>query len=211
MTNSTHQCPSGLRQRTDGSIRSCAINSNTASCSQIFLPGNGLNYSRVCGRIRGYQVGSPDTFHLSTQQPNLGINDDYVDGVSLTHGNPRRHIWTFAAGLDEVASVPQLNCLCTNSNSRDRATPSPTFVGNDYFCDTGSSGAFVNGFFYSSNPLWDGAGCGHLNTCCTFNTPPWFYKELPQPTTDNIEMRVCRDQAVNDEGVAIDMIEIYVQ
>ncbi len=34
--------------------------------------------------------------------------------------------------------------------------------------------------FYNEDPLWDGAGCGPLNT---FNNPPWFYKELPEPTT----------------------------
>ncbi len=55
---------------------------------------------------------------------------------------------------------------------------------------------FRNGFFYGGDPLWDGAGCGPLNTCCTFNNPPWFYKELPAPTTDDIEMRVCKDQQV---------------
>ena len=25
------------------------------------------------------------------------IDDAYVDGVSLTHGSPQQHIWTFAA------------------------------------------------------------------------------------------------------------------
>ena len=48
-------------------------------------------------------------------------------------------------------------------------------------------------FFYECDSLWDGAGCGPLNTCCTFNNPPWFYKELPEPTTDDIEMRVCKE------------------
>ncbi len=56
------------------------------------------------------------------------------------------------------------------------------------------------------DPLWDGAGCGPLNTCCTFNNPPWFYKELPEPTTDDIEMRVCQDHGSIDEEIAIDII-----
>ncbi len=83
-------------------------------------------------------------------------------------------------------------------------------MGNDYFCDTGSEGQ-IESIFYGDDPLWDGAGCGPLNTCCSFNNPPWFYKELPEPTTDDIEMRVCTDQRSTNEDIAIEKIDIYVQ
>ena len=83
----------------------------------------------------------------------------------------------------------------------------------DYFCDTGLE-TFSDGDppgFVGADPLWDGAGCEPPNTCCSFNTPPWFYKQLPQPTTDDIEMRVCRNEDASHEDIAIEMIEIYVQ
>ena len=80
-------------------------------------------------------------------------------------------------------SYSQFNCPCTNTITASQATPPPDFVNNDYFCDTGASGTF------SADPLWDGAGCGPLNTSCSFNSLPWFYKQLSQPT---IEMRVRR-------------------
>jgi hypothetical protein len=48
-------------------------------------------------------------------------------------------------------------------------------------------------------------------SCCDFNTPPWFYKELPQPTTDDIEMRVCADEERSAEDIAIEIINIYIQ
>ncbi len=116
-----------------------------------------------------------------------------MDGISLTHGSPRKHIWTFVGSLDEVGTRPELNCPCTNINQAGSASTPPAFVGSDYFCDTASHGQYQVGFFYGDDPLWDGAGCGPLNTCCTFNNPPWFYKEVG-PTTDDIEMRVCNDQ-----------------
>ena len=163
----------------------------------------------MCGKIRAYQVGSPDSFGFSGRRSNNNINVNYVDGISLTHGNPRQHIWTFAAALDEVGTHSQFNCPCTRSDQAIRATPPPAFVGNDYFCDTASVGRFQNRF-YSNDPLWDGAGCGPMNSCCSFNTPPWFYKQLPQPTTDNIEMRVCKDQS-GGEDIAIETIDMYVQ
>ncbi len=91
----------------------------------------------------------------------------------------------------------------------------PSFVGNDYFCDTGNDGMEAQDpnsrRIYGDDPLWDGAGCGPLNTCCTFNNPPWFYKELPEPTTDDIEMSVCRDQISADENIAIEKVDIYIQ
>ena len=70
--------------------------------------------------------------------------------------------------------------------------------------------AFSINYYFTSDPLWDGAGCGPLSTCCSFNTPPWFYKQLPQPTNKDIEMRLCRDQARPDEDIsALELIEIY--
>ena len=202
MTNSSHQCPRGLQQRTDAGRRTC-IPVMSRDCSSVnFSAAEG--YSRVCGKIIGYQVGAPDTFgsHLNSSV------DSYIDGVSLTHGQPRQHIWSFAAGLDEVGSEPYFNCPCTNSGT---AVP-PPFVGNDsYFCDTGSKQRYQRGVFYNEDPLWDGAGCGPLNTCCSFNNPPWFHKLLPQPTTDDIEMRVCKNDNPSNEDIAIETIELLVQ
>ena len=46
--------------------------------------------------------------HLSDfgRGDNPTIDSNYVDGVSLTHGsNPRQHIWTFAAALDEFTNT----------------------------------------------------------------------------------------------------------
>ena len=202
MTNSSHQCPSGLRQRTDSNIRTCAIATvSTGACLLVTFPTLTVEYSRVCGRIRAYQVGSLDTFVRST---NPTLEGNYVDGVSLTHGNLRQHIWTFAGGLDESDNAN--NCLCQESGT---ATP-PAFVGNNYFCDTGAENYDYN-VFYSDDPLWDGTGCGPGNTCCSFNDPPWFYRQLTEPTTDAIEMRVCRDDPLRNEEIAVERVEIYVQ
>jgi hypothetical protein len=48
--------------------------------------------------------------------------------------------------------------------------------------------------------------------CCSyFDDPPWFHKELLHSTSEDIEMRVCRDEPVSNEDIAIGAIEIYVQ
>ena len=207
MTNSSHQCPSGLRERNDSNIRTCVRNVTAAGCSAVeYTPvASDIQYSKVCGRVIGYQVGSTGAFGLSTNN----INTAYVDGVSFTHGYPREHIWTLASAPDEVSTSPMSDCPCTNANTFEQATHPPEFVGDDYFCDTGSSNRFQN-IFYDGDPLWDGAGCGILNSCCSFNNPPWFYKELSQPTANDIEMRVCRTEDNNDEDIAIKVIDLFV-
>ena len=32
--------------------------------------------------------------------------------------------------------------------------------------------------FRPADPVWDGMGCSSTSTCCTFNSPPWFTKNL---------------------------------
>ena len=133
-----------------------------------------------------------------------------MDGISLTHGrNPRKHIWTFVAALHE-RNVHSYN-LCPCTNIRNSASiPIPPYVGSDYFCDTASEN-YYQVRFYPYDPLWDGQGCGQLNTCCSFNNPPWFMKELPSPAKDDIEMRLCADKSRSNEDITFENVELYVQ
>ena len=204
MTNSSHQCPSGFTQQLDFNRRTCKL--ANSGCFSVTFSSAALQYSSVCGKIKAYQVGSTDAFF----HHQLGIDSNYVDGVSLTHGRPRQHIWTFASAHDEVGVLPESNCPCTNTNSESRATSPPVFVGGDYFCDTGSEERIINHHFYGDDPLWDGAGCGSLNTCCSFNNPPWFFKQLSQPTIDDIEMRVCISSQPG-ENIATETVKIYIR
>ena len=204
MTNTSHQCPPGTRLRTDLPKRVCGINIDGSGCSSTIFDTHGIRYNQICGKIIGYQDRSPDAFQSSI------IDENYVDGISLTHGsNPRKHIWTFAAALDEVGTNPYDNCLCTNIHQAAPESQPPSFVANDYFCDTGSTNHYQF-IFYGDDPLWDGAGCGSANTCCSLNNPPWFLKQLPSTTTDDIEMRICRAGRPN-EDIPVERIELYIQ
>ena len=80
------------------------------------------------------------------------------------------------------------------------------------FCETGTTRSpGVNRFYTPSDPLLNGSGCSGRNTCCTFNNPPWFCKELPASTTDDIEVRICADQSAPNEDSPIHLIELYVK
>ena len=203
MTDTSSTCPSGLKTLTDP-IRRCAMNINSIGCSSTMLSVQGIEYSQVCGKIIGYQDKTPDAFSGGT------IDSSYVDGISLTHGTqPRKHIWTFAGALHEHYSHLTGICPCINA-SITPPPPVPDFVGNDYFCDTASKD-FHQFIFYGEDPLWDGAGCGEYNTCCEFNSLPWFRKEISPQTSHDIEMRLCASEDRANEDINFETLEIYVQ
>ncbi len=209
MTDPSQQCPEGFRLRPATSKRMCEKTRETAGCTSIVFPTHSVQYSRVCGRVKAYQYRSPDAFHPYYSHRSYTIDDQYVEGVSITHGqSPRKHIWTFAAAVDETRSN-LYTCPCTKTVTTYTGVV-PPFVGNDYFCDTGSRQEWES-ILYSEDPLWDGEGCGPTSSCCQFNSPPWFCKELAQPTTGSIEVRVCRNQERSDEEIPLEQIALYVQ
>ena len=210
MTDLNQNCPEGLRlvTREEPPLRTCGRMERR--CTSTTYSTYGVEYSNVCGRIIAYQDSTPDAFDPYFDNRALSIDDGYVDGVSLTHGqSPRQHIWTFAGALDETRSDRSV-CPCTRPDLLYTGVV-PPFIGQDYFCETGSRQAFRHDTFYPDDPLWDGQGCRGTSTCCEFNNPPWFCKQLPQPTTDNIELRLCFDQDIDDEDTPIEIAEIYIR
>ena len=210
MTDPSQQCPDGFRlvNRTTAPLRTCS-RPGPAGCVSTTFPVHGIEYSHICGRVIGYQFNSINAFWSYYKNNQLSIDDFYVDGVSLTHGqSQRQHIWTFAAAADETRAQ-EFVCPCTRPDLNYTGTV-PPFIDQDYFCETGSRYHYQSRF-YADDPLWDGQGCGGTSTCCSFNNPPWFCKQLPQPTTDDIELRLCRDQDADNEDNPIEMVEIYIK
>ena len=86
-------------------------------------------------------------------------------------------------------------------------------MGNDYFCESGDP-ALTHTFFPANDPFWDGQGCGAAS-CCELSyppevTPPWFCKQLPQPTTDDIEVRLRGGDGNENEDTPVQLIELYI-
>ena len=59
--------------------------------------------------------------------------------------------------------------------------------------------------------LWDGEDCLPSSRCCSQHIPPYFIKQLPTPTTDDIEARVCLYQSSTYANIAVELVEVYVQ
>ena len=194
MTHPNTNCPLGW-QLLDSHKRTCGrITYSRYSCDSVFFPVNDGAYNRVCGAIRAYQYGRTDAFEPYDDRRATTIDEAYVTGVSLTHGSPRQHIWTFAAGFSEDASHRDEACPCDATINIDI----PAFVGGDYFCESGVNVGYPSSIFYADDPLWDGEGCTNTSTCCEFNNPPYFTKQLSETTTGDIEVRMCQSHYRED-------------
>ena len=206
MSNPSQQCPSVWQEITTP-FRVCGRRSASASCEGLTYSTGSEQYDQVCGRIIGYQLGSPDAFNDISSG---SIDSYYLEGVSVTYGSPRQHVWSFVGGLQEVTSnYPRSSCPCVAGST----TVVPSFVGQNYFCETGITqwDRRTHVFWPNGDPLWDGQGCGPTSSCCTFNSPPWFNVTLSSPTTDNIEVRICGNQPITNEDTPVQLIELYVK
>ena len=211
MNNSIQECPSNWNQ-INTPVRACGRRSTGVKCLGELFSTRGLQYGKVCGRTIGYQQGSADAFARVgiNQQPT--IDDPYVDGVSVTHGMPRTHIWTFAAGASEARVSNYItNCPCANDWAAANATTAPSFVGDNYYCESGNPGRGVSsGVVFDADPVWDGEQC-EGECCSNGKSPPWFSVTLPKLTSDDIEVRICGDEGTHNEDTPIQLLEIYMQ
>ena len=209
MSDPTEECPSGFRLYSQNGVRACGRPvTSGGSCQSVRFPSYSISYSQVCGRVYGYQKGSTDAFWRGGNS-NINANGNYVDGISITNGSPRKHVWTYASGGQEnFLSVPVVECPCsTGSGQRP-----PSAVGNDYFCESGAPGSYNVNTFYSNDRLWDGKKCGTIeNGCCNVPGLPWFHRTLTSPASDYIELRICCDQGTSDEDVPVGFYEIYTK
>ncbi len=140
-------CPPGFELYQVNEVRACGRPDYIGSCVSIEFPSNGISYTEVCGRVVGYQFGSPDALYTTEDEH---IDSPYVDGVSITQGDPRKHVWTLIAGLYSN-NTSESNCPCNIPPGIVR--PSTMFIGKDYFCESGDPTDGIESILYLNDPL----------------------------------------------------------
>ena len=202
MFDLSQRCPDGLDS--SWNIRVCGLpNNSTGTCWSRKFQTKGISYTQICGRVLGYQKGTTDGIRSNTS-----INSTYLDGVSITRGSPREHVWSYISGLNSNAAN---SCPCSTGSN----VTVPSFVGNDYYCESGSPGVPHNTLAYW-NPLWNGICLGLESACCrskSDNVPlPWFHRDYGNATSTNyLELRICCDEGSSNENVLVRFYEIYVK
>jgi hypothetical protein len=200
-------CPSGLHTSTNTTSgqTACGTTNGQRSLLSLKFPTGG-SYTNVCGRVRGYSGWNALAFNPYSHGEQRTIDSNYADGVLITRGSPRQHLWTYAAGLSETWNADHFACPCARSGYNPSWIPS--FVGSNYYCESGFVGAHVYRTIWE-DPLWDGKGCFATdNTCC--HHFGWFHRQVP-PTNDDIEVRWSK-YYTSGQGANIltDQLEIWV-
>ena len=121
-------CPNGWRKDTYDGVSFCRLVSNDYyACSSANFSTNGAGYQKVCGRARGYQKGwAASFFGYHSRSYNIDHVSGYADGLLITYGSPRNHIWTYVNGQYDNRTH-RYNCPCASSTGY---TP-PPFVGTN--------------------------------------------------------------------------------
>ena len=207
MTDATQNCPSGFKPYQSEGVRACGRTNSGAGCVSVSFPSNNLNYSQICGRVKGYQYRSTDAIENPSYSYRSNINSYYVDGVSITRGSPRQHVWTLMSGYAQDSSASSA-CPCNTGST----VSVQSFIGSNYFCESSNYGSF-DSYIKITDPLWDGQECVSREApCCSASGTPWFHRNYGNTIiTDNLELRVCGDESTSNEDSPVSYYEIYVK
>ena len=172
-----------------------------AGCSSAYFSVKGYSYEVICGQAKAYQKGTTEAFLNNA----VSLDAAYVDGISITVGSPRKHVWTYAVGLSDNHTFC-CNCPC----AVHPGPPPPAYVKNHYYCESGDTGSFNATTLYLDDSLWDGSNCTTHNGCCDQTGMPWFHRNLIMHVAEDFEVRICKNTDYNDEDIAVEKLDIFV-
>ena len=153
----------------------------------------------------GIQKGTPGM----AAGPKLSINQPYLNGISITYGTPRKHIWSYTASISEnQVQVHDRSFTCPCSKYCG-ALPL-AFISDHYYYESWTNGWASLATYSTGVPLWDSKGCGD-QTCCTQPNLPWFFRQLPLVDTDDVEAKICYDEDFQNECTLVKETRLYVQ
>ena len=177
----------------------CRAKGTVVYCASLQLESHGVKYSQVCGTAKGYQAGSTHAF-----KSGVDINSPYLSGVSITHGSPKRsHVFSLAAGLiDRIAA--EFTCPCNGGTTHKP----PAFVGDDYYCESGATNIPKPKVILDDDPLWDGEKFLNNEEHCDRAAMPLFKSSISPATSDQLELRLCRNKQETD--VYLESFDIYI-
>ena len=202
MIKSGSSCPGGLEHVTSPKL-SCRKNISVG-CSQVYFSSHGMSYSKVCGRVIGYQHGSPDAFSPAIYARN--IDDMYVDDLLLPiiiQGNIFGHLQHNQMAIIKITlmDAPALPII---------EAKFPTLLRMITFVKLEPNETYSNRYF-TEHKLWDGNGCGTFPNGFAGTRSSFFIKQLPNSISLDVQLRVCMDEGRDNEDIIIEKLSLLVQ
>lgn len=168
------------------------VNDNVVS----FVVDAPLPFTRIAGRIEALARGDLEAFSVGVA---ASLDNTYVDGISITVGEPRTHVFTLGVGTANSAGA----CPCNNG------VAPPAYVGAAMLCEDRPPSAEAEGEFDIENALFDDDA---RNAACNMSfAPNEFDITLPAPSTGPIEIRVMVDGDDAQEAILLQRLDISVK
>ena len=190
-----------------GELHLCRIKSDKMGCATASYSSHGIKYSTICGYARGYQKGRAFAFIKS-----LPLTSHYLSGVSFQRYDAssstkvKKHIWSYACGeMDN--SVTHTDCPCNTGGYNSL----PTFVGNNYYCESGSSTKPGYADFFLQDPLWDGKGFNNREVPCRKDMMPYFKRTYTSAIADSINVKLCRASHAKYRDLYLEGYGVFVK
>ena len=90
-TSKGDNCPSVWKKIKANGLHLCRSPNDNAGYHTTHFQVKQVSYNKICGRVKGYQKGLPGAFR---KIENPSIDNEYVEGISITLGTPRKHVWS---------------------------------------------------------------------------------------------------------------------
>jgi dynein heavy chain len=136
------------------------------------------------------------------------IDQLWVDGVGITNGTPRQHVFTFATGIAEFYEPNFLTSECPC----DGGTQPPSFVGTSYLCEGATLGESGGARVYDPDDvLFDGQDIGDPSCVDSFESAPDFNVLVGAPTALPLDVHLMQSQGTGDEDLDVIALELWVR
>ena len=182
-------CPTGwVRSTSFPAVCTRQTSSYSDRIRSTTISSFGITYNEVRGYLEGYQYGSNDGFG---DYPANDLNDIYGDVISLTNSpnGYREHLFSYSMGYG-TSSYDDSNCPNVNGG----AMP-PSFVGNDYYCETANTSSMGPNAQWYTTPLYQNY---------------WFQSSSSQTDVD-IEARIMGSHESSNEDIGVGFMEIFIR
>lgn len=166
---------------------SSLISSSTAAFATAANPKGLGVFTRITGSVQAYQKGSMDAFEAGLRTSTSIDSSDYVDGMAVTIGSPRTHIFTLAVGASYDSNLGT-NSMCP--------------------CHSGTQTAYCGGdappsFVPSAELICDSGNLGGISTAWEPRLiQASFDVSVPSSSAD-VEVRLMSDQVSTNEDLGI--------
>jgi hypothetical protein len=186
---STDSCPSGwVRSTSFSTVCTRQTTSSSDVIRSTIIDSFGIQYEEVLGYVEGYQYGSNDGFG---DNPPNNINDTYGDVISITNmpASTREHLFSYAVGFG-TSNNDDSNCPGVNGGSYP-----PSFVGNDYYCETANTSGNGPSSQWYTTPIYQN----------------YWFQVLSNSTDSEIEARIIGTDVSSDEDIGVGKMELYIR